>query len=325
MPEPEVQFPAAEVFDPYIMTVGKYLEMLEGIIDNLYRDGRLNEFDIALIEDSLISHLGYSSVEDFQLHAYTDTRIINDPKSGVSSDVLPYFKGAVAAYNAPFVEARFRQSQAAERRAETIAEETKAKREASWEQAGRLREFPEAFGAQAPTGEEAVRTFLEEGRPGAMQGFIESKLPGVLEKYQREQAGARTAWFKALTQPSQQEQAASAEFAAKLARTQRFTGLESGLGMDLKHREATLGRPLTQQDVTYDEWLFLTANERATKAEAESRMYTGMPEPSRPSGEDPLLKYLRDYPWQSEFFKLSPQQRGFNKALYAPSARWFTS
>lgn len=187
--------------------------------------------------------------------------------------------------------------------------------------------------APIPTGEPAIREFLEEERPAGIQRFIRGKLPSVLERFEREQVGARRAWWGAIQRPDQERALAEAEFEQRRWLDIRTKGLKAGLGTKLPSLEAQLGRPLQAQDVTPDEWAFYIAQRKWMEYGQEAGALRGLtseqiteayPTPTAEEMEDPLKRYLAEYPWQAEFFKLSPSQRGFYPSRYAPSARWFT-
>lgn len=180
---------------------------------------------------------------------------------------------------------------------------------------------------------ETVREFLEEERPAGIQAFIRGELPGVLEEFEREQEGARRAWWSALARPVEatyEQRLREAEFEEQRWEDIRVKGLKEGLGAELKVRAAGLGRPLTRREMTPEEYYFTVAQRKRREYQAEAEALRGYtperiarmgrePEPV----EDPLRAYLAQYPWQAEFFKLSPAQRGFRPSMYAPSARWF--
>ena len=55
--------------------------------------------------------------------------------------------------------------------------------------------------------------------------------------------------------------------------------------------------------------------------------YLGMLGQGVMAGETPTTQFsdwLKNYPWLEEFYKMSPYQRGENKQLFAPRARWLT-
>ncbi len=53
-----------------------------------------------------------------------------------------------------------------------------------------------------------------------------------------------------------------------------------------------------------------------TAQEIEESGYRGAPV------EDPWLTYLKNYPFATEYYKMSPQQRGFQPSRYSPPTRW---
>lgn len=208
-----------------------------------------------------------------------------------------------------------------------------------WEAGEQVRQarLTERAGAETRAEEEAalmrgetVREFLEEGRPAGLQEFIRGKLPGVLERFEREQAGARRAWWGAIERPGYEERLREAEFEEQRWTEVRLKGLKAGLAIELKQREAALGRPLTAQDMTPEEYYFTIAQRKRQEYQAGAEALRGYtPEQRTRLGrepepvEDPLAKYLAAYPWTQEFMKLSPSQRGFRPSMYAPSAGWF--
>ncbi len=196
------------------------------------------------------------------------------------------------------------------------------KRQDSWMRATYLRDRPGEFEKRTPSVVPGARKFLEEERPSGLQGFIESEIPSVLEKFQQEMGGARRAWWSQIQRPDREERAASAQAEAERQLKVRSTGIKAGKIGEVGALEAQKGAPLTQQDVSAGQWEFIKSQERFLEARAESTRLAEGKDRGR-GGEDPLTAYLRDYPWQQEFMKLSPRQRGFNPSLYNPSARWF--
>lgn len=212
----------------------------------------------------------------------------------------------------------------------------KLEREEAWAgqlEAGRVAREAELAVAMPPTAEPIIREFLEEERPAGLQEFIKGRLPSVLERFEREQAGARTAWQAALQQPGYEEELAEAEWEASRWATVRAKGLGAGLKGKLTALELEKGSPLAAQDVMPGEWAFYKAPEKmlaASRKAQELRALTpeqwaeAYPSPTAEEMEDPLKRYLAQYPWSAEFLKMTPKQKApFRPSMYAPSARWF--
>lgn len=176
---------------------------------------------------------------------------------------------------------------------------------------------------------EVVQEFIEEERPAGLQEFIRGKLPGVLAEFEREQVGARRAWWGAIERPTYEQRLREAEFEEQRWLKVRTEGLKAGLKTELERREAALGRPLRREEMTPEEYYFGIAQRKWQESQAEAEALRGYaPERIAEMGrveepEDPLKRYLAEFPWKAEFFKLSPAQRGFRPSMYAPSARWF--
>lgn len=200
------------------------------------------------------------------------------------------------------------------------AERRELERKESWARETALRERPGEYEPRIPTGEVAVREFLEEERPAAMQEFVRGKLPSVLERFQRERGRARQAWWRELQRPTYEKTLQEAEYEVKRLGEVVAIGAERGVKPDYTR---------TRFEQTPSEWRITQAPQQLRAAQTElARLQALSPEQisrrdERPAEEDPLAKYLAQYPWTAEFYKLSPAQRGFRPSLYKPSARWF--
>lgn len=202
-------------------------------------------------------------------------------------------------------------------------------RKEAWTREAVLRERPGEYEPTIPaipTGKKVVEEFLET-QPGALREFIRGRLPDVLQ----EMEGARRAWWSALQRParaSYEERLAEAESEAERWREIYVGGVKKGMAPELRQLAVEKGAPLTQQDLTPEQYYFSIAGKRMTAAQQEAERLRGRvgerrERPERRVTEDPLKRYLAEYPWTAEFMKLSPAQRGFRPSMYAPAARWF--
>lgn len=201
--------------------------------------------------------------------------------------------------------------------------ETKQKEETelAWEKEARLfRERPSDFRESIPPAGAVAQEFMGEERSPALQRFVEGKMGDVVSEFYRTQGGARKAWQRAISEPSYEEalQASQAE-----AERQKALLLTPG-----RATSRAITQPMSELNPA--EYESRMAGSRYLEAEAEYQKLAGLTKEQqdkrnkRSEKEDPLKEYLAQYPWEAEFFKLSPRQRGFNPALYSPKARWIT-
>lgn len=167
-----------------------------------------------------------------------------------------------------------------------------------------------------PSYEEGVTEFLRQTRPSGLQQFIESRMPEVLERAGQEIGGARQAWWAAINRPSYEEELQAAQWEVERWQTEMA-----------KPGHPIFGKAATE--MTPSEWLQTIAPRKLQEAQARLEQLQGMT-PTQTArtyreyeAEDPLEAYLREYPFQEEYLRLSPGQRGFYPSRYQPQARWF--
>lgn len=299
------------------MSIQEYIEAWVDWITKLLNAGDIDEQTAFEWEVHMLQGLGFTGRDDYLARIGEDTRT-----AVVPADHFKIPKHLTAVEKAE-VGAWIKSQQAEKEKVELEVQ----RREEAWatQDVWGLGREPTPT---PPTAEPLVREFLEEERPAGIQRFIEAELPGVLEQFQREQTGARRAWWTAIQRPTYEQEIQKAE-----SELERWTGIKKAGYPDLWEKLYKLkrekGAPLVARDVMPSEWLFLMSSEKITTASRRLQQLQGLT-PERigqfdvgREAEDPLKAYLAQYPWQAEFLKLSPQQRGFQPGRYAPSARWF--
>jgi len=216
-------------------------------------------------------------------------------------------------------------------------EQEAAQREKTAQQWAEQMQFAFPQEQPAPSAVPGVQKFLEEDRPAGLQGFVQEQLPSVLSKFEQSMAGARNAWWAAINQPTHQQALQEAQFEvdrwSKVVEN-RYKAEQKAMPKTGVGEEGAFPEARTVGTMSPDEWMMNIAPRKLQESMdklgqiqllSSEQASTAYPTTaSKAAMEDPLEKYLKEYPFQSEFLRLSPSQRGFNYQRYSPSARWFT-
>jgi len=180
--------------------------------------------------------------------------------------------------------------------------------------------FPDSR-IQAPSAEPILREFLEQERPTKLQAFVESRLPGVIEKFEQQAGDIRNQWWAAINRPTYEQELKQAQFEVDRWAKVIESGASRGMKPDFTRKA---------EEMMPEEWLITIAPQKWKEAQAKLAQIQGMSQEqiksygARVQTRDPLEEYLEKYPWQAEYLKLSPQQRGLQEWKYKPAARWFS-
>ncbi len=187
-------------------------------------------------------------------------------------------------------------------------------------------------------GEETVINQALGAAPSSnLQRYMTGQMGTALTEFDTKYPGAREAWWRTLNAPSTQggaREGLQSQINQTQADIEKYRSMAYPAGYDVApYSQEEINQLLASQDISEQltgvgSQAYLSAVERLPQL-VEQGTSVMRENPEQPPAEriktvDPLLTFLKSYPWYKEFIKLPAAQRGYMPRRYAPGARWVT-